>query len=461
MNIIQQIADVSVDFLSKEIEEIFNGQCSFSDLAADAQNFGENIALMAVEELLRRTDESIYEAAKKTKQFVVKAKGVERQILTPCGEIHFKRRYYRCKETGRYEYLLDDYLHIPKSDRIDENCKAELVNNVMDESYAKTAKRVTGGAISKQTVKNVMREVGIFPEKAAPKPKVNGDAQEIYIEADEDHVAMQDGTHAAMYKLIYVYEGKKPVCKGRWELQAKRTFGGYDAPKKLWNSVEKYITETYADDVKTTIIGDGANWIRAGLQYIPESNFALDPFHLSKYVKKICGNHPVTPFYSLLRKNDRKGAVAYAEKQAETEPWRRKAIEEGIRYIENQWDGIQRSLNDEKISSSTEAHVSHVLSDRLSSRGMGWSKEGSLLVGSARIFRENGGDVRRYSLERLHERSAECVRAMPETVNEEVTTRVEARRTAYRNERIAVRTGHLPAAAFAKYSFLRAIVNGK
>lgn len=416
---------------------------------------------MALEELLRRTDEGIYKAAKETKQFVVKAKGVERQILTPCGEIHFKRRYYRSKETGRYVYLLDDYLRIPKSDRIDENCKAELVNNVMDESYAKTAARVTGGAISRQTVKNVMREVGIFPETAAPKPKANGDAKEIYIEADEDHVAMQDGSHAAMYKLVYVYEGKKPVCKGRWELQAKRTFGGYDAPKKIWNGVEKYIAETYSADVKTTIIGDGANWIRAGLQYIPDSNFALDLFHLSKYVKKICGNHSTTPFYSLMRKNDRKGSVAYAAKCAEAEPWRQKAIEEGIRYIENQWDGIQRSLNDEKISSSTEAHVSHVLSDRLSSRGMGWSKEGSLLVGSARIFRENGGDVRSYSLKRLREGSAARVCAVPETVKEEAAKCPELRRTAYRNERIAVRMGHMPAASFARYDFLRSIANGR
>lgn len=461
MNIIQQIVDVSMDFFTKMQENLSAGQCSFGNLISDAKIFGENIALMAAEEMLRRTDESIYDAAKKTRQFIVKAKAVERRIFTPCGEIHFERRYYRCNETGRYVYLLDSHLHIPKSDRIDENCKAQLVNTVMDESYAKAAERVTGGAISKQTVKNVMREVGQIPEAAAPRPKVNENAKEIYIEADEDHVAMQNGTHSAIYKLVYIYEGKKQVSKGRRELQAKRTFGGYDTPKKIWNRVGKYIAETYSDEVKTTSIGDGANWIRAGLQHIPDSAFALDPFHLSKYVKKICGNHPTAALYSLMRDNDRKGVIAYAAKRAKAEPWRQKTIKEGIRYIENQWDGIQRSLNDKKITSSTEAHVSHVLPDRLSSRGMGWSKEGSLLVGSGRIYRENGGDVRRYSYERLQERNVAHVSEIPETIKEEIPKCMDAKRKAYLNERIAVHMGHLPAASFARYDFLRAIVNGR
>lgn len=47
----------------------------------------------------------------------------------------------------------------------------------------------------------------------AAKPEIH----KVYVEADEDHVAMQKG-HAKEMKLINVYETKVPVCQGRRKL---------------------------------------------------------------------------------------------------------------------------------------------------------------------------------------------------------------------------------------------------
>ena len=60
-------------------------------------------------------------------------------------------------------------------------------------------------------------------------------------------------------------------------------------------------------------------------------------------------------------------------------------------YIWNNWDGIQRQKAQGYVGCSAEGHVSHVLSDRLSSRPMGWSKEGLIHMSSMRIFSQNGG----------------------------------------------------------------------
>lgn len=46
-------------------------------------------------------------------------------------------------------------------------------------------------------------------------------------------------------------------------------------------------------------------------------------------------------------------------------------------YILNNWEGIQKLFGEEKYRCSTEGHISHILSDRLSSRPMGWSVIGA------------------------------------------------------------------------------------
>lgn len=45
------------------------------------------------------------------------------------------------------------------------------------------------------------------------------------------------------------------------------------------------------------------------------------------------------------------------------------------------------------LGSSTESHVSHVISARMSSRPMGWSKEGAKKLSFLRIYWKNGGKM--------------------------------------------------------------------
>ncbi|WP_192811193.1 UPF0236 family transposase-like protein, partial [Caloramator australicus] len=43
-------------------------------------------------------------------------------------------------------------------------------------------------------------------------------------------------------------------------------------------------------------------------------------------------------------------------------------------------------------------HISHVLSARLSSRPLGWSKEGLKIMAKLRVFSRNGGNLREISI---------------------------------------------------------------
>ncbi|WEV44482.1 UPF0236 family protein [Lactobacillus sp. ESL0684] len=49
---------------------------------------------------------------------------------------------------------------------------------------------------------------------------------------------------------------------------------------------------------------------------------------------------------------------------------------------------------------TAEGHISHYLSERLSSRPMGWSKKGAEGVARSIIFQLNGGNVAQYLLKK-------------------------------------------------------------
>jgi len=63
-------------------------------------------------------------------------------------------------------------------------------------------------------------------------------------------------------------------------------------------------------------------------------------------------------------------------------------------YILGNWDEVQsRSLNG-YVECSAEGHVSHILSHRLSSRPISWSRKGSENVAKLRVYTRNGGSIR-------------------------------------------------------------------
>ena len=74
---------------------------------------------------------------------------------------------------------------------------------------------------------------------------------------------------------------------------------------------------------------------------------------------------------------------------------KRKAVLRSRDYIMNQWDGIiiKNEDADARIGCSAESHISHILSDRLSSRPLGWSALGVDKMSRLRVYTANGGKI--------------------------------------------------------------------
>lgn len=85
--------------------------------------------------------------------------------------------------------------------------------------------------------------------------------------------------------------------------------------------------------------------------------------------------------------------IAIEETESES---KKKSIKEVKKYIRNNWNGIINLFKEEKYICSTEGHISHVLSSRLSSRPMGWSLIGADEIARMRTYRENGGNIKTY-----------------------------------------------------------------
>lgn len=459
--ILHQLLDFCADFLQTSIEKILQEEASYAEISRYTMEFSQAFYAILLMAVMNCVEEKIHEQIKATNRYHVIDKNRKRTLVTPCGEIELKRHYYKDKETGKSIFWLDKILKIPANDRIDPFCKALLVEMSADMSYDKVAKIVTGGRISGQSVCNAVREVGIIPETAAEMPKTNRNATRVYVEADEDHVSVRHRS-AKQLKDIIVYEEKKTVSKGRRRLSQKRVFTGYDSPTEMWEKVREYLEDAYEPGVQITIIGDGAAWIKKGLEVIPSSDFALDLFHLSKYARKVTGNRSIAGIYAAIRANDKEWFKEKVRKELLEHPEREIAINEGARYILNQWKGARKSLEDESISSSTEAHVSHTLSDRMSTRPMVWGEYNSEIMGSIRAYKENGGNLQEYLLEtfqlewEVEKENKETKKMLQEGLDRNHERRIRR----LHNVRLGIRLGHMPGSELARNSWMRRIING-
>lgn len=176
-------------------------------------------------------------------------------------------------------------------------------------------------------------------------------------------------------------------------------YGGYIKSEDLWLEVATYLEEAY--DLKKCeriyLSGDGAKWIKEGLNWIKRSEYVLDMFHLSKYIKKATAHMPYTTHH--MWKYINAGEKEFAKQlfdilidEADNET-RKETIKQAKRYVINQWQGILNNYNEDYHGCSAEGHVSHILSDRLSSRPLSWGVTGVNHMARLRVLKANGGEI--------------------------------------------------------------------
>ena len=403
-NIIQQIvAETAINFLN--YFEV-NGLGTLDKMADDLKLISDDMTVRTLAAFIESADNSICEAKKERKQDGIKIhqRNVPRTLYTALGYFTYNRTYFDT-DFGK-AYLIDDILGVNPYERIDAGVSARLVNNAALHSYGRSADIVSGGNVSRQSAWNKVMNTG---EVAYIPKRVDNTPGALHIFADEDHVPLQDGRNTIV-PLVTVCAGKQHVSKGRNELIEPFHVQGYGMDKDtLWGYVYALCAEKFDMDLigNVFIYGDGAAWIKGGLDVFPDAVHSLDTFHFRKRMRSLFSGEIGSKFalkaFAAVSNDDKASfestAKAMLTALLDTMPECRakarktKSINESIGYILNNWDAIQNSRLPGIIGSCTEAMVSHVLSERLSRNPMGWSKKGLSKMAMIRVLALNGGVV--------------------------------------------------------------------
>ena len=374
------ITEIANNFI-KNILETFKERGSFTEIEPKMLSECKKCAVKLFKKYIEGVDAQIAcdKVARKEAGITIERRNDERKIQTSVGEVCFSRTYYK-KASGGYEYLTDTVLGIDRRERVSEGLSLSLANAAKEMSYQKASKHIIDGIISRQTVMHNVRrsEAVVSPEQE------RRNVSELHIDADEAHVTILGGKKSEV-PLISVYEGiekhgKRNSCKNIFHISE---YG--KSPDEIWEQVLTEIEEKYdLTDAKIYLHGDGANWIKVGLEWIPGAIFVLDKYHKNKAIKAITAGldrEDRQEFDKEIRWSLENEEIEFFNDLifciADNQPHREKQIYSNAKYLKNFLKGISICKTDPRANNGgcTEPHVSHVLSARLSSRPMAWSKE--------------------------------------------------------------------------------------
>lgn len=395
--IITQFVEKCTKNFYEAIEKIVTESGSVGDLTISLKKDFDKLGVELVQFALESVDNELCNDSVRKKSWSIDKKLQEKTLTTIFGEVHYKRTYFVSKHGKGYSHLCDRIFGIEPHERCDMNVKAQMVENAIDMSYEKSSK-VFESKMSKQTVLNSIREIE-NNRLALVTSKEKSKVETLYVDADEDHVALQNGSSVMPY-LAYVHEGYCDTDKSRKELKNVRYFSGmYKKSEDFWIEVANYIEENYDTDYLKTVYlaGDGAAWIKEGRHWLPKVKPVLDKYHLNKYIISATGNVPEmrSDIWNSVNQKDMKQVKRVFDDIlicADT-PQRVEAIRNTLSYIKSNWEGIKNGYDEEYIGCSAEGHVSHILSDRLSSRPLGWSYTGVDDMARLRAFKANKGSI--------------------------------------------------------------------
>ena len=142
--------------------------------------------------------------------------------------------------------------------------------------------------------------------------------------------------------------------------------------------------------------------IKTGVEVIDNSRFVLDKLHMVEYINKSVAHLPNKEeikeiIWECIHTCDlERLGIQYGNILEVTEnPGKIEEVKGAFKYLKNNWDGITIQKTEETYvrGCCAEGQVSHVLSDRLSSRPMGWSIRGCDHMAKLRAYTRNNGKV--------------------------------------------------------------------
>jgi len=397
---IRQVITV-VLLLAQGIFEALKEAEDFSQLEEQVHKLAQQATAQLFVEALEEIDQRLL--AQKESGFKVVGKR-ERTLLTSFGEITFKRRLY-CDQEGAYHILLDQSLGLGPRRRI-SNRLIEISLDLGTEMPFRRAARILGylvPTISPMAIWKVLETSGeeAISEAAAlrravfegGKPVEGTEETEVLnIEADEVCVKQQRGPQKKLgLKLVVGYEGKAGERK---RLLNKSTVAGVADGEGIWEETDCVFSQKWRlEKVKRTRIGgDGAPWIKKGVEHFPGASYHLDPFHLRK---RLCealsfSSRSYEEVSSGIGSLDLEAVTKALDRNLKiSRGARRKRVKDLKTYLLLNWEGIAELPEEERLG-TIEGQVRHTITRRMKRIGARWTTSGADRMSRLLAAKANG-----------------------------------------------------------------------
>lgn len=144
-------------------------------------------------------------------------------------------------------------------------------------------------------------------------------------------------------------------------------------------------------------IGEVTDFFNEG-QIRSLEEMVLDRYHLNRAIVAATGNQPEhrKEIYSSILQGNREQFKAIIKQMNHKAAMSKEKnrIAELRKYVLNNWAAIEIYSEEACSGSCSEGHMSHVLSSRLSSRPMSWSRRGLQVMSRLRAYCSSGGQVK-------------------------------------------------------------------
>lgn len=388
-------------FLAKEIFEVFRSVRDVGELEERVQRLVQQAGGKMLEEALAHIDLKLSGERDPALKNVGQR---SRTLVTSFGEITVKRRIYRDQETGAYRFLLDEALGLPERQRVTPRM-TRLILELGTEMPFRPAARVMGflvPGIHWMTVWARVRDAGAQAGRDAEElrqtvfedgvvPEGGKVVEELSIEADGVVVPLQRSakTHGEI-KLVVGYEGKDQDTR---RLVNRHTVATTQRSRVAWeNAGAAFGHKWVLSKVKRIRIGgDGAEWVKHGLEMFPGATYHLDPFHLRRRLTEALGYSGKA--YVLVTEGllnlDQQALVTALDRAIQVNRGaRRQRIKQLKRYLLDNWQGIAALPEEERLG-AIEGQVRHTIARRMKRIGARWSPDGAERMGCLLAVRAN------------------------------------------------------------------------
>lgn len=374
---------------------------NYAKLMEDLLHESYQLALRLLRHSLQEMDSVYRNRPQRVASYYVKNTR-ERTIITLFGSLTYQRTIFINRQDNYLYCHVDEMLGLVKGDRYDPCVKARMVALYADHNSMIKVGRILANqifqpfssrketkeyAIPRQTIQRCIRHIGCITttfEKKASTPET------LYIMADEKWIASQMPTtdkeaNRMMTRCAIIFEDIQNTykqsnlgSKQRHELLSKTRV--FSLENTIWQTVEDTLFQLYdMEKVKRIhLMGDGAHWIRSGVQALSsqyyEIDFTLDSFHFHQAILRITREKEIQKklYETIALDQDKAYFKELCLEIKEADPQCTEAIERNRDYILNQWPYILRRCNEVSMPCAMEGAISHDIANSFSSVPKGY-----------------------------------------------------------------------------------------